>query len=418
MTQTAIYVRQSIDHPEGIDRALVRARRLVESRGWPEAVEFTDNAVSASRLRDETTNWGRMLARVRAGEFDVIVGVDVDRLMRSIQNLAQLIELGVKVVTVDGEIDLTTADGEFRATMLAGIARFETRRKGERQIRGNESRVASGFPVPGKRRFGFQLGNILERTEEADMVRAVYAGIAAGDSIKSWAEHMGKPTVRVREILTNPSYAGWVKRQGEVFEAHESVARVVDRGLWETVQLLLSEPSRKVTPGNQPKHLASGIARCGTCNGPLVKIGPNYACVGGKGGHPSIKVELLDEWIVLGVQNGLMQWVNHTGDAEQEQAARDKIAAIDESIRVAQDLALMPGADVPHLKVRILQLAAERASAVAELSRALEASLPLTELLQTGDEDVPMSFDFTGDFDTAWESLSIERRRELCPPTY
>lgn len=391
----------------------MRARNLVQSRGWPEAIEFTDNAVSASRVRDDSTNWGRMLRRVASGEFDTIVGIDVDRLIRSTRDLNVLIDLGAKIVTVDGEIDLTTADGEFRATMLAGIARFETRRKGERQVRGNEGRVANGYPVAGKRRYGFKPRNIEERTDEADVVRALYAGIAAGDSIKSWSIRMNKPPVRVREILTNPSYAGWVWRKGERFEAHPDVARVVDRDLWETVQLLISDPSRKTSPGNAPKHLASGIAECGTCGGKLVKVGPSYTCVGGRRGHPAIKVELLDEWITLGVQHGLGMWANDPGDADREQAARDRITGLDDSIRTAQDFALIPGADVAHLRTRIVELAAERAAAVGELSRALTANLPLTELLATGDDDLPYSFNLSGDFDAAWAEIGIDRQREL-----
>lgn len=414
MTNPAIYVRQSIDHPEGIERALVRCRALVQAKGWPEAVEFKDNAVSASRERDETTDWARMLARVRAGEIDTIVGVDIDRLIRSTRDLNTLIDLGAKVVTVDGEIDLTTADGEFRATMLAGIARFETRRKGERQVRGNEGRFARGYPVAGKRRYGFEPGNIRERTEEADVVRALYAGIAAGDSIFSWAKRMNRPPIRVREILTNPSYAGKVHRRGEVNEAAPEVARVVDEALFDTVQLLISDPSRKVSPGNQVKHLASGIARCGICDGPLVKVGPNYVCIGSRKGHPSIKVELLDEWITLGVQSGLMLFANDPGDAQREVEARARIAALDESIREnVADLTVLTGTARAELRVQIANLGALREDAVAELSRALSASLPLTELLETGDPDMPMSFDLSGDFDAAWAGLSIDRRREL-----
>jgi DNA invertase Pin-like site-specific DNA recombinase len=413
VTNPAIYVRQSIDHQEGIDRALGRARQLVASRGWPEAVEFTDNAVSASRVRDASTGWGQLLRQIALGQVDTVVGIDIDRLIRSTRDLNVLIDLGVKVVTVDGEIDLTTADGEFRATMLAGIARFETRRKGERQVRGNEGRVAKGLPVAGKRRFGFEPGNLTERTDEGDTVRALFAGIAAGDSVKSWGDRLGKPPIRVREILTNPSYAGFVVRQGERFEAHSDVARVVDRGLFETVQLLLSDPARKTSPGNTVRHLASGIAECSTCGGKLVKVAQNYVCVGSKKGHPSIKVELLDEWLILAVQHGLGLWANDPGDEAREREARERIAALDEALATAQDLALLPGANMAHLRGRIVELGAEREDAVAELSRALTANLPLTELLATGDEAVPYSFDLTGNFDSAWEALTIDRQREL-----
>lgn len=81
-----------------------------------------------------------MLSHVGSGKFDVIVARDLDRLLRTLQDLVKLIDLGAKVATVDGEINLTTADGEFRATMLAAVARFEIRRKSERAIGANETR--------------------------------------------------------------------------------------------------------------------------------------------------------------------------------------------------------------------------------------------------------------------------------------
>lgn len=94
-----------------------------------------------------------MLSRI-GKDFDIIVAVDLDRLVRSTKDLNVLVDLGAKVVTVDGEIDLAAAEGEFRATMIAGIARFETRRASERQKRHKaakaahaESSTAAQFPT-------------------------------------------------------------------------------------------------------------------------------------------------------------------------------------------------------------------------------------------------------------------------------
>lgn len=294
-TQAAIYVRQSEDEREGIDRALGRCRNLVKAKGWTLAGEYADNYVSASKSRGAGTAWSRLLADVRAGRVNAVVGVDVDRLVRSITDLATLIDLGAKVLTVDGEIDLTTSDGEFRATMLAGIARFEVRRKAERQKRANEYRVTTlGLPVPGKRRFGFESGNVEERKVEADVVRNLYDSVLHGASIFSLAKGLGRPTVRVREILTNPAYAGWIPYQGERYEASEAVARVVDRETFEAVQAVLSAPERKTSHSNQIAYLASGTARCGVCAARMVKQGPGYLCKGNLS-HPYITREILDD---------------------------------------------------------------------------------------------------------------------------
>lgn len=113
------------------------------------------------------------------------------------------------------------------------------------------------------------------------------------------------------------------------------------------------------------------------------------------------------------MQNGLRIWADNPGDAEQERAARQKVAALDEAITTVQDLALLPGANVAHLRTRIVQIGPERASAVAELSPALTASLPLTELLSTGDDDVPLSVDLSSEFEAVWAEIGIDRQREL-----
>lgn len=140
--RAALYLRQSKSDDEGIERQTERTAALATARGWHVADTFVDNDVSASKTRGKDTAWGRMLAA--SDELDVVIGVDLDRVVRSTRDLNTLIDHGLALVTLDGEIDLTTADGEFRASMLASIARFEVRRKGERQTRANSQRAAKG----------------------------------------------------------------------------------------------------------------------------------------------------------------------------------------------------------------------------------------------------------------------------------
>jgi hypothetical protein len=91
--------------------------------------------------------------------------------MRSPRDLLTLIDLGARVMTVDGEIDLTTADGEFRAMMLASMARFEVRRKAERQIRANKDAAEKGKPGGHWQPFGYAVDKVSIVPEEAAAIR-------------------------------------------------------------------------------------------------------------------------------------------------------------------------------------------------------------------------------------------------------
>src|SRR5690606_35464000 len=126
--------------------------------------------VSATKKRRAGTRWAEMLDDAKAGRFSMVVAVDMDRLLRSTKDLNTLIDLGLRVVTVNGEIALSTADGEFRATMLAALPRFVARRKPERQIRSNERGRGEGIPESTWKGFGWtREGELIE--EEAQAVR-------------------------------------------------------------------------------------------------------------------------------------------------------------------------------------------------------------------------------------------------------
>ena len=156
--EVAAYVRASMDRKGDrwtVETQLRKIRALAEAKDWKVVEVYDDNAVSATKKRRAGTRWAEMLEDARAGKFSMVVAVDMDRLLRSTKDLNTLIDLGLRVVTVDGEIDLSTADGEFRATMLAALARFEARRKAERQIRSNERRRAEGIPTSAWKAFGW-----------------------------------------------------------------------------------------------------------------------------------------------------------------------------------------------------------------------------------------------------------------------
>ncbi|RAZ34837.1 recombinase family protein [Microbacterium sp. SMR1] len=422
MTTCAIYVRQSIDKAEGISRQLARCRALAESRGWTVVAEFEDNAVSAFKSRGQGTAWQRLLD----SPAEVVIAVNMDRLLRGQADLLALIDAGKTVATVEGDLDLTTAEGRFRAELLTSLASFEARRKGERQVRGNESRVANGLPVPGKRRFGFEPGNVIERPEEAEQVRQAYADILAGHSLRSIATRFGKPPVRVREILTNPSYAGWVVRKGQRFEAHATVARVVDRDVWEAVQDLLADDARRTSPGPGRKHFLSGIARC-ECGALMRAISVYYKCSADTA-HATIYRRDLEPHVKSHLAAALIRNAGAATVGAPAPLARRLSELEDERTRWTR-MGALPGVDFAEVERELVRIAREAEEVAERLGRSrvesatqrltVEALTVLADALEDpnaveqlpdGSTDVDLDLDA---WETYFDALPLDSRRDL-----
>lgn len=241
--RAALYARQSKNDPDGIERQLPRVRKLAEIRGWIVVDVYPDDKLTASKTRGPGTQWARMLADADAGKIDTVIAVDLDRLLRTTRDLNTLIEYNLMAVTVGGEIDLSTADGEFRATMLAGIARFEVRRKAERQSRGQVQRAQQGRPPKGTRPLGYETdGSVIEH--EAVSVRELYKlfAIHDGPSIAALAAGLsGQEAPHIPRSLPHlPKHTRtlMIERNERRAAAGEPLVQVPEDGPWRSSTVL------------------------------------------------------------------------------------------------------------------------------------------------------------------------------------
>lgn len=370
-SRAAVYARQSLSLTDGIDRQVSLCKKLCEAKEWQVVEVFEDNDVSASKLRGKDTAWAKMLEGISKGRFDVVVAVDLDRLLRRVSDLSLLTETGVKVLTVNGEIDLTTADGEFRATMLASIAQFETRRKSERQLRANAAKSAAGKPVPTRRRYGYETDGCTPRPDEAKEVKRLFEEFRKGASIRSLALEMrsrkvdpgggkGWPVNRIRSILGNPFYGGQVYHAGVVTDS-DVVTPVVPKEVAIEVRAILADPSRKTSPGSAVRHELTGLATCGVC-GAFLHYMNDYMCSKALN-HVSIQKKKLEPYVMWLVYN----WASSDAEAHATKSDSKEIeekliasARIAEQIIDAQNMVLWPGADKSALKKTIESLGKER----------------------------------------------------------
>lgn len=379
-TQAAIYARQSEDVAEGIANQKKRCTALIEARGWTVGQLYEDNDTSAAKERGPGTAWHQMLNSLKSG--DVVVAVDLDRLLRDTRDLMALINTGARVLTVDGEIDLTSADGEFRATMLAGIARFEIRRKSERQKRANEGRAVKGQPIPGRRRYGYETDGTTPREAEAVVVRRLFTHVAEGGSVRSavkWLEAEGVDPApgrawtarRVVDLLKNPHYAGKIRHLGAVIESN-AVTPIVEPELAAEVVAILSDPSRKTSPGPKPRHLLSGLIHCGECGTPLTymrsylcKADLSHVSILKKIIEPRVRDEIAKAFIAGGPD--LFPASPNGSNIAALIAAHDKNAAHVAATIADRDEGLVPSTIA---RARLIELRDARIAIEAELERA------------------------------------------------
>ncbi|GAA1962582.1 recombinase family protein [Microbacterium aquimaris] len=446
--RAALYLRQSKADDEGIERQRDRTTALSAARGWTIVETYVDNDVSASKPRGSATAWGRLLSASES--IDVVIATDLDRIARSTRDLNTLIDHKLALVTVDGEIDLASADGELRASVLASVARFEVRRKAERQRRAGDQRAALGRPTsrPGYGYRRVDRRDVIDQAEAA-VIRDVARRALEGHSIRSITADLnrrGVPSPRtaeqgrtgesvariewssptLRQLLLRPSLAGLRTHRGEVVgefdpDWHPSI---LDRDTHDRLVALFRNPSRESGGvGKPPKHLLSGIIYCGRCeaqpnaapavmrraSGKLVttrdgrtkRQPPSYFCT------TCYKVRRKQEDVERVVVGTLLRRLQQPdalalftrGDDAAASTARNAIAAIDARLSNAADAYAAGALELGQLTRITAQLREDRATHEAVLARSLPTAIPT---------------DIAGpEVETRWDALGLDSQRAI-----
>lgn len=133
-----IYTRVSTEEQgisrNGLESQLVTCQEYSRRMGF-EVAEVIEEVVSGAKMTNRPLLIGA-LARLKAGDANVLVVSKLDRLSRSVSDLCYLLEVSEKegwsLVILDLNIDCTTSSGRMQAQIQATFAEFERRRIGER----------------------------------------------------------------------------------------------------------------------------------------------------------------------------------------------------------------------------------------------------------------------------------------------
>jgi site-specific DNA recombinase len=322
MTKRAVlYARVSGDDRGNDGRNLTGQLEMCKEyalgHGWHVLEELAEDDRGASGASFELPQLNRVYEMAHAGEFDVLVVREIDRLSRRLAKQLlveeELRRAGVEIEYVLAEYD-DTPEGRLNKHIRATIAEYEREKIRERMTRGRILKVKAGSlmlhgaPAP----YGYRCseeGNkmhLVVHETEARIVRLIFDLYVHGDedsgplsmsAIARRLTEMGIPTctearpgshlnnkkrgkgkwgyTSVSRILDNEVYIGkWYygRGSGDCHPREEwievAVPRIIDDGLWESVRKRKRENKRRASRNRRFDYLLASHLRCGMCGAP------------------------------------------------------------------------------------------------------------------------------------------------------
>ncbi len=293
--RAVVYCRISSDGT-GEDAGTTRQKddclKLVKAKGWTLVGEpFIDNSISASKYaRKKRPAFTEMMRLVEAGEVDAIVCWHIDRLYRQPKELEALIDLAaegrLRVAAKQGDIDLSTDNGQLMARVLVSVGAMSTADTHRRVKRAREAQAANGTSGGGPRPFGYDrtrdsdgvpdgTGRLVIVAAEARAIRDGVKRLLAGGSQSEVARRWNEAGLRtpqkaaqwnaskIRSVLSKPSLAGLRVHDGEVVGTAGWKA-IITREQHEQLVSLFAE---RVRNGDNPRSSNpwAGLLRCASC---------------------------------------------------------------------------------------------------------------------------------------------------------
>jgi len=229
---------------------------LVENR-------YDDGGVSGGTL--ERSGLKQLLTDIKAGKIQIVVVYKVDRLTRSLNDFAKLIEVfeahKVSFVSVTQQFNTTTSMGRLMLNVLLSFAQFEREVTGERIRDKIAAYKKKGIWMGGTPPMGYRPKDrkLLIDEGEADVIRHVFTRYAELGSVSKVATELraagyrtraftsttgqtlgGRPFTRghIYQIINNPIYRGDIVHRDLVHPGeHEAI---IDEALWTRVQQMLA----------------------------------------------------------------------------------------------------------------------------------------------------------------------------------
>ena len=442
MMRTLIYARYSsqLQNSRSIEDQIRVCMERAEAEGWTVVDVFSDAAIGGAAGTSERQRPGMnaLLARVEAGGIDQVLADTTSRIARNQGDAHHIRDrlnyCGARLFTLgDGEIDA------FKGA-IKGLLDEQQRKELAHNIkRAQKGRVAEGRSPSGLA-YGYRTANRIDDRgrfvrglrkvdpDQAQIVRRIFREYAAGQSARQIAERLNKEGVpgprgglwksttilggrkRGNGLLRNRLYIGELvhNRTSKIVEPVTRgirirpngpdtwtvqpvpELRIIDAAIWDRVHAQL-EMRATTQPETQrrPKHLLSGLGRCGVCGSGWIKIRRGFwGCSGTRNGAGCsnsriISDERYQSRVLSGLKNRLLapDAVSHYVRLFHEESARrdredyrerQKLerAIADASARVDRLVEAIAGGggDFPEIRAKLVETRLQREALIEELA--------------------------------------------------
>lgn len=322
MSRAVIYTRVSSDTKSGSSVAQQEAdcRKVCADNGWEVSEVLSDNDVGASRFsKGERLAYARLSEVLRAG--DILVMWESSRGQRNLGDYVDLRDLcaarGVRWC-ISGTIFDPAKGGDRFTSGLYALMDEKAAEETRDRVRRAQAANAKQGKAHGKLPFGYRAerdpatGRIARRVpdeDQAPILREMVSRILKGEAIYSIALDLnarGVPTATpsrgwttavISTMVKRPTYAGLRSHLGEI-KSKGDWEPLISMEDHQAVVSMLSNPARITHRGVAPKHLLSGIARCGVCQSLVRRISgpyPAYSCA--QNHCVRRKQSFVDDWV-------------------------------------------------------------------------------------------------------------------------
>ena len=237
----------------------------------------------------------RILDRIEAGEVQVLIVQDLDRLARPEEYVIYatiretIMRYGIIIYTHTSRVDLNDDDDDFVADITMSVSKKERRRTLKRMKRGKKARAESGKFASGPPAVGYTItGNRSESDlaidqEGSKLVKLIFKTLeATGGNLWQTAKQIsaigytgtrGKPftATTVRRIATRKLYIGIFGSKVTDKVTHRPDLQIIGIDQFERVQKLInSRGGDKRDFGRRGRYIFTGFVVCGGCGGAMV----------------------------------------------------------------------------------------------------------------------------------------------------
>jgi site-specific DNA recombinase len=299
----AVYGRQSRGKEKSIGEQVELCTVDAEAEGLRVVATYTD-ATSASRYRrKDRATWPRVLAAVRAHEFDVLVLWISSRGDRDLTSWSSLLDAArdagvlIRVVADERTYDVRRP-ADWKVLADQGVSNAVDSDKISQGVRrGQAGSAKGGRPAHGRAPYGYRrtydpatgalVGQEIDPAPAA-IVREIIGRLAKGEAVSTITSDLntrGVPTVgaqrwyreRVRDLSRNVAYIGQRQHNGQAYPG--DWPPLVESATFWAAQRVLSDPARTTTRPGRQRHLLSYLGRCEPCGSPLSVVRGRYRCL-------------------------------------------------------------------------------------------------------------------------------------------